>query len=104
MLSTGMLGMLAARVPSFRIAPVTAAILLAAAPSHTDAFISALHRVVEITIGCGIGVAVALIVVPSRQTSACVRRRAARSRCLPSSSRSRWKDRAVIPLTKLSLR
>ena len=34
MLSTGMLGMLAARVPSFRIAPVTAAILLAAAPSR----------------------------------------------------------------------
>ena len=69
MLSSGMLGMLAARVPSFRIAPVTAAILLVATPSHADAFISALHRVVEITIGCGIGVAVALIVVPSRADS-----------------------------------
>lgn len=65
-LSIGMLAMLAARYPSFRIAPMTAAILLISAPSHEVAFISALHRVIEIALGCGIGIAVALIVVPSR--------------------------------------
>lgn len=66
MLATGLLSMLAIRYPSFRIAPVTAAILLISAPSHADASISAMHRVTEIGLGCVIGIAVSLLVAPSR--------------------------------------
>ncbi|WP_378941221.1 FUSC family protein [Mesorhizobium sp. ANAO-SY3R2] len=69
MLATGLLAMLAARNPSFRIAPVTAAILLISDPSHVDASISALHRVTEIALGCFIGIAVSLLVAPSRAES-----------------------------------
>lgn len=65
-LATGLLAMLATRNSSFRIAPVTAAILLIAAPSHADASISALHRVTEISLGCFIGIAVSLLIAPSR--------------------------------------
>lgn len=64
--SSGALAMLAMRYPSFRIAPMTAAILLLAAPTHAAPWISALHRVIEITLGCCVGVVVALVVVPSR--------------------------------------
>lgn len=66
MLATGLLAMLATRYPSFRIAPVTAAILLISAPSHADASISAMHRVTEIGLGCVIGIVVSLLVAPSR--------------------------------------
>lgn len=66
MLATALLAMLAARYPSFRIAPVTAAILLISAPSHADTLISALHRVAEISLGCVIGIAVSLLIAPSR--------------------------------------
>lgn len=65
-LATALLAMLAARYPSFRIAPVTAAILLISAPSHADTSISAMHRVAEISLGCIIGIAVSLLIAPSR--------------------------------------
>lgn len=68
-LATGLLAMLAAHNPSFRIAPVTAAILLISDPSHVDASTSALHRVTEIGLGCFMGVAVSLLVFPSRAES-----------------------------------
>lgn len=79
-LATGLLTVLAARNPIFRIAPVTAAIVLVAAPSHAEAWISASHRVTEIGLGCLIGVAVAMIVAPAR---ADVALRVAASRVLP---------------------
>jgi len=60
------LAMMAAKNPSYRIAPLTAAILFIAAPSHASVFLSGLHRVIEITIGSVIGVAVAFLVFPSR--------------------------------------
>ncbi|BCP53639.1 hypothetical protein K32_22560 [Kaistia sp. 32K] len=63
---TGVLAMLAAKRPSLRIAPMTAAILLVATPSHTLALISAVHRVSEILIGCAIGIFVSLVVAPAR--------------------------------------
>jgi uncharacterized membrane protein YccC len=65
-LATALLAMLAMRFPSFRIAPVTAAILLISAPSHADPSLSAIHRVTEIGVGCIIGIAVSLLVAPSR--------------------------------------
>ena len=64
--AVGVLGMMAARNPSLRVAPVTAAILLVSAPSHVDVMISAAHRMIEILIGCGIGVIVSLTVAPVR--------------------------------------
>ena len=64
--AVGVLGMMAARNPSLRVAPVTAAILLVSAPSHVDVTISAAHRMIEILIGCGIGVLVSLTVAPVR--------------------------------------
>lgn len=68
-LATGLLAMLAARYPSFRVAPVTAAIVLISSPSHVDASFSAFHRVTEIALGCFIGIAVSLLVAPSRAES-----------------------------------
>lgn len=65
-LSTGLLTVLASRKPFFRIAPMTAAMVLIASPSHAEAWVSALHRVTEIGLGCLIGIAVALVVAPSR--------------------------------------
>lgn len=65
-LAVGVLGMMAARNPSLRVAPVTAAILLVSAPSHVDVTISAAHRMIEILIGCGIGVLVSVTVAPVR--------------------------------------
>lgn len=65
-LAVGVLGMMAARNPNLRIAPVTAAILLVSAPSHVDVTISATHRMIEILIGCAIGVLVSMTVAPVR--------------------------------------
>jgi len=65
-LATGLLTVLASRNPVFRVAPVTAAMVLVAAPSHTQAWISASHRVTEISLGCLIGIAVAMFVLPAR--------------------------------------
>lgn len=66
MFATGVLSMLAARYPSFRVAPVTAAILLISDPSHVEPSLSAVHRVTEIGLGCLIGIAVSLLVAPTR--------------------------------------
>ncbi|MDC9822882.1 FUSC family protein [Devosia sp. ZB163] len=65
-LATGLLTVLASHNPIFRVAPVTAAMVLVAAPSHTQAWISASHRVTEISLGCLIGIAVAMFVLPAR--------------------------------------
>jgi hypothetical protein len=64
--SIGVLGMLAAYRPSYRVAPMTAAIVLVATPSHAVALISATHRVTEILIGCAVGILVSLVVTPAR--------------------------------------
>jgi len=65
-ISTGWLAIFAVRYPSLRIAPMTAAIMLVAAPSHADVVVSAGHRVLEILIGCLIGIGVQLLVFPRR--------------------------------------
>ncbi|MDQ0473347.1 FUSC family protein [Labrys wisconsinensis] len=58
---------LAAVRPSFRIAPITALIVLLPTGQVTGSpLIYALERVVEIMLGIGTGIAVALLVLPSR--------------------------------------
>ncbi|MFG1416218.1 FUSC family protein [Xanthobacter sp. V0B-10] len=57
---------LAAKHSSFKLAPVTAVIVLLSDPSHVDPWISGLHRVLEIGIGGVVGVLCALLVLPAR--------------------------------------
>ncbi len=64
--SIGWLAIFAARYPSLRIAPMTAAIMFIATPSHADVVVSAVHRVLEILLGCVVGVGVQLLVFPER--------------------------------------
>ncbi|NIX78051.1 FUSC family protein [Microvirga terricola] len=61
------LALLAAVKASFRVAPITALIVLLATTSQTlGPFASAIERVLEITLGNVVGVAVALFVLPAR--------------------------------------
>ncbi len=64
--SVGVLGMLASGRQSYRVAPLTAAIVLISPTSHAVAWISALHRVIEILVGCVIAMVVSLVVAPTR--------------------------------------
>ena len=65
-ISTGTLAVFAVHYPSLRIAPMTAAIMFVAAPSHADVVVSALHRVLEILLGCLVGIGTTLLVFPRR--------------------------------------
>jgi uncharacterized membrane protein YccC len=67
---------LAAVRPSFRIAPLTAAIVLLATPSSASPVTSAAYRVVEIALGTIIGIIVSTVVLPSRAKRICVERSA----------------------------
>ncbi|MEJ1936067.1 FUSC family protein, partial [Nostoc sp. NIES-2111] len=65
--ATAPLAFLAALKPSFRVAPVTALImLLPSGAAMTDPWEAALYRVLEIGIGNVVGIAVALLVLPAR--------------------------------------
>src|SRR5262245_22819230 len=70
------LAFLAALRPSFRMAPVTAAIVLLATPSSASPMTSAAHRVIEIALGTIIGIIVSTVVLPSRANRICVERSA----------------------------
>jgi len=61
-----LLSLLASSRPNYRLAPVTAAIVLLIDPGHAHALESATHRVLNIAIGSVIGLAVALVVLPAR--------------------------------------
>jgi uncharacterized membrane protein YccC len=64
------LTLVAAINPSFRVAPITAIILLLAGTNaHVSPIVSALDRVLEITIGGLVGLAVSLFVLPARAHS-----------------------------------
>jgi len=65
-ISIGWLAVFAARYPSLRIAPMTAAITFIATPSHADVVVSAVHRVIEILLGCLIGVGVQGFIFPEK--------------------------------------
>lgn len=63
------LSLLAGFRPAFRLAPVTAAIVLLVDPTHTQALETALHRMLNIALGCLVGLVVALVVLPARAHS-----------------------------------
>jgi uncharacterized membrane protein YccC len=63
------LALLAAVKPSFRVAPVTAIIILLAPTPGVSPLHSAVDRVLEILIGSFIGVAVSIMVLPARAHS-----------------------------------
>ncbi|WP_158234177.1 FUSC family protein [Oceaniglobus indicus] len=72
------LAMLGARSPGFRVAPISAVIILLQAPEfEIDTLTLALDRVVGVALGCGAGVAVSLTVFPARALAAAVETAAA---------------------------
>ena len=63
----GPLSILAARSPGFRIAPVTAAIvLLGGAGPQFDPFNLAAYRMLGVGLGCGVGLLISVVIVPAR--------------------------------------
>jgi uncharacterized membrane protein YccC len=73
------LALLAAVKPGFRVAPVTAVIvILGASSQEAGPLVSAIDRVFEIGLGCAVGFAVSLAVLPAR-AHGLVRRGAART-------------------------
>jgi uncharacterized membrane protein YccC len=64
-LAVGPTARLAALRPSFRLAPITALIVLVGA-SPGAGLLTALHRVIEITLGCVVGALTAHLVMPDR--------------------------------------
>jgi uncharacterized membrane protein YccC len=76
------LAFLAALYPGFRVAPLTAAIVLLATPSSASPVDSAIHRIEEIALGTLIGIAVSMVVFPSRARRLCYERAAAMLRLL----------------------
>ena len=73
-LAVAPVAMLAAIRPSFRIAPVTAAIVLLANSSRISPLEAALDRVVEIALGTVVGIAVSILILPSRARHICFER------------------------------
>jgi uncharacterized membrane protein YccC len=76
LLAVAPVALLAAIRPSFRIAPVTAAILLLTTPSNVSPITSAIDRVVEIALGSIIGIVVSIFILPSRARRICFERSA----------------------------
>jgi len=66
-LAVAPLSLLAAVNPNFRVGPFTAVIVvLGTAITHTDPVQSALYRVIEVSLGGAIGLAVSFLVLPAR--------------------------------------
>lgn len=65
-LGTFLAALLAARSPSYKLAPVTVCVVMLADPSHVDPWISGLERILEISLGGAVGLACALLVLPSK--------------------------------------
>lgn len=72
--TVAILAFLAAVRPTFKVAPVTAVIMLIGATTHLDPWSAALFRVIEITVGSLVGVAATLLIFPARAHSAIVER------------------------------
>ncbi|CAM5776504.1 FUSC family protein [Labrys miyagiensis] len=66
LIAVGPTALCAALRPSFRVAPITALIVLIPSGSTLTPYAFALERVAEIAIGILVGVAVALVVLPAR--------------------------------------
>ena len=66
MLAVAPLAAMAAVRPRLRIAPLTAVIILLAAPADVSAPLAALERIFEIALGTGVGLAASLLIFPAR--------------------------------------
>ncbi|HYM18141.1 MAG TPA: FUSC family protein [Micropepsaceae bacterium] len=67
LVSLAPLAVLAAMSPSFRVAPITAVILLLGSAGATEGpFIAATFRIAEVSLGGIVGLAISLFVVPAR--------------------------------------
>jgi hypothetical protein len=75
-LAVAPLALLAALRPSFRLAPVTAAIVLLGNSGAVSPLASALYRIGEISLGTLVGIAVSMLVLPSRARQICFERAA----------------------------
>ena len=64
--TAALLAFLAAVRPTFKVAPVTAVIMLIGTTTHMDPLIAAFLRVAEITVGSVVGVAATLLIFPAR--------------------------------------
>ncbi len=64
--SAASLAFLAAVRPAFKVAPVTAVIMLIGTTTHMDPLTAAFLRVAEITVGSLVGVAATLLIFPAR--------------------------------------
>jgi len=76
------LSLFAVKRPSYRVAPVTGALMLLLVHGTEPALMIALDRVLEITIGCLVGITVSLVVLPYRAEQQLVDRVAAGLRLL----------------------
>lgn len=76
------LSLFAVKKPSYRVAPVTAALMLLLVHGVEAPLVIALDRVLEIFIGCVVGIAVAILVLPYRAEQQLVDRVAAGLRLL----------------------
>lgn len=69
-LAVAPLAFLAARTPAYRIAPITAIIMLLATSTTLGANLGPLgvatDRIIEVAVGCTVGILVSLLVLPSR--------------------------------------
>ncbi len=65
-LSVFLTSTLAARYPSYKLAPITVVVVMLANPTHVEPWISGIHRVLEIGLGGIVGVAAALFILPAR--------------------------------------
>jgi hypothetical protein len=67
LISLAPLAVLAAMSPSFRVAPITAVILLLGSAGATEGpFVAATFRIVEVGLGGVVGLVISLLVVPAR--------------------------------------
>lgn len=64
--TAALLAFLAAVRPAFKVAPVTAVIMLIGVTTHMDPLVAAFLRVAEITVGSVVGIAATLLIFPAR--------------------------------------
>jgi uncharacterized membrane protein YccC len=64
--TAALLAFLAAVRPAFKVAPITAVIMLIGTTTHMDPLVAAFLRVAEITVGNVVGIAATLLIFPAR--------------------------------------
>ena len=71
-ITAALLAFLAAVRPAFKVAPITAVIMLIGTTTHMDPLVAAFLRVAEITVGSVVGIAATLLIFPARAHAAVV--------------------------------